>query len=299
MKNIFEHTSALWARYSDYEIKEDKKGTKYIIPVKDAEIKLYNPMKISEQIVIDTVNLGIHLITDKTDKKKYDKLIDHARKYGLMGLMTALPTTAEFITYEKVYFPRNQFIKAESLSTMEYLNYFHPFEKPDFVKNGTESSWSVSNDNTGIALTLALSDRPQAVVMSLQRIYAEPAEWFAQMCADLAFYCIGSFLYYHDYDTLDPTKKELYQKSMLAFGGVSPTYKIALREKNPCIVWDFNSMIQMVQMMFSFILTDEDSSIKLCKNCGKAYIPSRKGTEFCSPKCKNQFHVNKSREKKE
>lgn len=299
MKHIFEHTSASWMSYSDYEIKKDGNETEYITPTHDAKISLYNPMKNCEQIVLDTLNLGLYLITDKKDRNKNDRLIEYAKKYGLMGLMTALPTTAEFITYENVYLPKNHFIKKEMLSTEEYLDYFFPFEKPDFRKNGIESAWTISNDKTGMALALTLNDKPQAVVMCLQKNYAEPVAWFTQMCIDLAFYCSGSFLYYHDYDLLDETQRDLYKQSMLAFDGVAPTYKIALSEKKPCIVWDFNSMIQMVQMMFSFILTDKNSSIQLCKNCGKAYIPSRKGTDFCSQKCKNQFHVNKSREKKD
>ena len=44
MKNLFEHTSSLWARYNDYEIKKDINGTEYIVPKQDAEIKLYSPM---------------------------------------------------------------------------------------------------------------------------------------------------------------------------------------------------------------------------------------------------------------
>ena len=58
MKNLFEHTSSLWARYSDYEIKKNEDGTEYIVPKQDAEIKLYSPMKDAEQLVLDTVNLG-------------------------------------------------------------------------------------------------------------------------------------------------------------------------------------------------------------------------------------------------
>jgi len=36
----------------------------------------------------------------------------------------------------------------------------------------------------------------------------------------------------------------------------------------------------------------------MCKHCKKAFVASRKGNEFCSQKCKNQFNVYKSREKK-
>ena len=40
-----------------------------------------------------------------------------AVKYGLLGLMTALPTTPTFMDYEAVYLPKNHIIKAETMST--------------------------------------------------------------------------------------------------------------------------------------------------------------------------------------
>ena len=131
--------------------------------------------------------------------------------YGFLGFMTALPTTAEFITYESVYLPKNHFIKEESLSTESYLDYFYPFDKMDFHKKGVESSWSVS-DKDGIAIALATGKNPQAVTMSFQKEYAERYDW------------------------LDEQTKNLYRQGMSAFGGISPTYHIALAENAPVIV---------------------------------------------------------------
>ena len=65
--------------------------------------------------------------------------------FGLLGLMTALPTTSEFITYDAVYLPKNHFIKQETLSTEDYLAYFFPFDKISFVKKGQESMWNTDN----------------------------------------------------------------------------------------------------------------------------------------------------------
>ena len=60
----------------------------------------------------------------------------------------------------------------------------------------------------------------------------------------------------------------------------------------------FNSLLLCIQMMFSFMLTDDDSSLKVCKHCGKAFAATRSNMEFCSPQCKNQYNVYKSRAKK-
>ena len=46
--------------------------------------------------------------------------------YGLLELMTALPTTPSFMDYEAVYLPKNHFIKEESMETEDYLALFYP-----------------------------------------------------------------------------------------------------------------------------------------------------------------------------
>lgn len=95
---------------------------------------------------------------------------------------------------------------------------------------------------------------------------------------------------------LSPEQRLLMQQGMEAFGGNAPTYRIALLDK-PTIVWDFHSLILGIQMMFSFMLTDTDNPIRLCKHCSKAFIASRPSAVFCSPQCKNRFNVYKSRKK--
>lgn len=214
----------------------------------------------------------------------------------MLGLMTALPTTPDFITYEAVYLPKNHFIKEESISTEKYLSYFFPFDNIDFRKMGVESSWSTDCVEM-IALIMTMKNKPQAVMMSFQKEYAEPYEWLVEVFRDWAFTFFSSFLYYLDYDRLDENERNLYRQGMAAFGGVAPTYRIELRER-PTIVWDFNSLLLCVQMMFSFMLTDENSSMKVCKHCGKAFVATRPNMEFCSPQCKNQYNVYKSIAKK-
>lgn len=48
----------------------------------------------------------------------------------------------------------------------------------------------------------------------------------------------------------------------------------------------------------AIMLTDENSSLKVCKHCGKVFVATRPNMEFCSPQCKNQYNVYKSRAKK-
>lgn len=59
MKNLFEHTSSPWIRYSSYEYRTAEDGTLYIVVSKDAKPEMYNPMKDAESLVLDAVNIGL------------------------------------------------------------------------------------------------------------------------------------------------------------------------------------------------------------------------------------------------
>lgn len=296
MKSIFEHTNSGWVRYSEYEWKSAEDGTLFLTPTKTAQPYVYNPTKVYQQIVLDAIRIGRMDAQGKSAGEIQEAIREFALKYGLLGLMTALPTTPNFMDYEAVYLPKNHFIREESMSTMDYLTLFFPFDKPDVVKRGVRSLWNIHNDRAMIALAMTMRDEPMAVNMSFQREYAERYDWIKQQFVDIAFTYLTSVIYYEDYDSLHPEQRKLMQQGMEAFGGIAPTYRIALWEK-PTIVWDFHSLILGIQMMFSFMLTDKDTSIRLCKHCAQPFVASRASTVFCSPKCKNKYNVYKSRSK--
>ena len=58
-----------------------------------------------------------------------------------------------------------------------------------------------------------------------------------------------------------------------------------------------NSLLLGIQMMFSFMLVDEDKPLRLCKHCQKVFWSNRANAAFCSARCKNQYNVYKSRGK--
>ena len=296
MKNLFEHTSSTWVRYSEYEWKETEDGTLYLTPTATAQPSIYDPLTEYQRIVLDAIDIGRMGMSKKPDEEIQKAIGQFAVKYGMFGLMTALPTTPSFMDYEAVYLPKNHFIKEETMSTEDYLNLFFPFDKPDVIKRGVESMWNIENDRIMMALAMTMTDKPMAVNMSFQREYAEPYEWMKQQFIDWAFTYVTSMLYYEDYDKMNSETRRFMQDSMAAFGGNVPTYHIALLDK-PTIVWDFHSLLLGIQMMFSFMLTDSEKPIRLCKHCTKAFVASRPSAVFCSPQCKNKYNVYKSRAK--
>ena len=296
MNNMFAQSHSNWVRYDRYEIKTGKDGKRYITPENTAKPDVYNPLKESSEMVLEALNVGMLMMNRSPEDEVEKAILAFVTHYGLLGLMTALPTTPSFMDYEAVYLPKNHFIKEESMATEDYLALFYPFDKLDVVKKGVESSWNVSGDNMMIALTMTFMDEPMAKNMSFQREYAEPYDWVAQQFKDWAFTLTTSILYYNDYDSIDEDTRNLYRKAMAAFGGIAPSYHIELLEK-PTIYWDFHSLLLGIQMMFSFMLVDDAKPLRLCKHCQKVFLGSRANSAFCSARCKNQYNVYKSRGK--
>lgn len=296
MNSIFQKSSSHWVRYDKYELNEAENGKLYVTPAKNAKPEVYDPLKDADAMVLDALNVGLLMMKRADDAEVAVAIMEFVTNYGLLGFMTALPTTPTFMDYEAVYLPKNNFIKEETLSTENYLRNFYPFDMPVIKKRGVESRWDVSGDKEMMALAMTFSDKPMAVNMSLQREYAEPYDWLAAQFKDWAFIFCTSLYYYQDFDKIDEDTKNIYRQAMAAFDGIAPSYHIALLER-PTIVWDFQSLLLGIQMMFSFALTDEQKPLRACKHCQKAFIASRPGAVFCSPRCKNQYNVYKSRGK--
>ncbi len=291
MINIFANTNATWVRYSDYEWKQASDGQFYLLPTPDATPDIYSPIKVSEELVLSAVEIGRALIGRTPAKKIQPMVREFACHYGLLGIMTALPTTADFIVYEKVYFPRNAFIREEAMDTVEYLKYFYPFKMPDFTKRGLESVWNSQDDDDNLIKVLMLTysgkRNPQAMAMSFIRDYGERYEWMAEVFKDWAFTLMTSHIYYDKSDPANEATRKVYQSGMAAFEGNAPTYHLELRDK-PAIVWDFHSLLLNIKLMLDMMMTDEDRPLRLCKQCMKPFFVSETGEEFCSSKCEKR-----------
>ncbi len=179
MKSLFEHTSASWVRYSDYEWKETKNRQLYLLPAKDAIPSPYDPMKEAESIVLAAIEIGMMLFRKRPETEVREAMREFSCKYGLLGIMTALPITAKFIDYEKVYFPYNEIVKTESMETLDYLKLFFPFQMPDIRKKGKASVWneSITSDKYLFPLLMTFHAEPKAMAMSFMRNYGERYDW--------------------------------------------------------------------------------------------------------------------------
>ena len=94
-RRFFEQIDSDWVRYSKYEF-SSAGDAEYLTPTGDSEITVYNPLEVIEAIIADAINIGRGFCNDRTKAGAKDEILDFARKYGLLGFMTALTTNEEF-----------------------------------------------------------------------------------------------------------------------------------------------------------------------------------------------------------
>ena len=287
MKQLFERTSSCWVRYDKYVIRKDAKGVKYITAAPDARPTIIDPLEDAQTMVLDALNAGRLFFGKKASEREQEAgILRFVHRYGLLGFITALPTTPKFMDYEKVYLPKNHFIREEALETEQFLDYFYPFKKPLLRKRGMAYTWEVEGNTDAIALELTFSSEPTAKRMSFQKEYAEPLDWFAKALKDLTFPFITSKYFYEEADTFDADEKKLMAQGVAAFGGIAPTYRIALLDK-PTIVWVFHSLLIGLQMMFSFMMAEDKTPLRMCAHCDTIFVAKRSNQRFCCNKCRN------------
>ena len=105
MNNLFAQSRSHWVRYDRYEIKTGKDGKRYITPEKAAKPDIYNPLKDSSEMVLEALNVGMLMMNRSPEDEVEKAVLAFVTHYGLLGLMTALPTTPSFMDYEAVYLP--------------------------------------------------------------------------------------------------------------------------------------------------------------------------------------------------
>ena len=292
---LFGKAASRWVKYSEYDAQVlDDTGDWYILPTRDAVVSVYDPIENIEDIVIEALNIGQKLMS--TDKEFYNdtrmaaEMCVFAEKFGLMGFMTALPTTPDFMEYDTAYFPKNRHIRKESIPSKEFAKIFFPFSE---LNENPNPNKVYHRDDGSLMVSLAARSKPRAVEMSYQRSYAESIDWLATQFKDWALIFMASILHY---ESKDPLQAELYRKAIAAFDGNVPSFHIELFDK-PVMVWDFHSLMSVINVVLGLLITDDGKPLRACKYCNRAFIAKHAKAEFCKPSCKNKYNVYKSREK--
>jgi hypothetical protein len=297
-KELFGRATARWIKYSEYDEVQTEEGKWYIMPTKDAVPSVYDPIEKAEEMVVEALNIGLKLTSTArefyTDERMRAEICVFAESYGLLGFMTGLPTTTEFMEYESVYLPKNRHIRNESMPSKEYAKLFFPFD--DELNENPNPNRRYIKEDGSIMVSLAARTKPKAVEMAYQQTYAEPADWLFTQFKDWAIIFVGSVLHYELVDTKEAETADLFRQAVAAFDGNVPSFHIELCDK-PVMVWDFHSLMAIIHLVLGLMITDDGQPLRSCKYCNRAFVAKHPKAEYCKPSCKNKHNVYKSRRK--
>lgn len=290
---LFGKASSRWIRYSDYDAVQDAHGEWYVAPSPKSALAVYDPIENAEQMVVDALNIGLRILTTAPDNNLIAaEICVFAEKYGLLGFMTALPTTPEFMNYDTVYLPKNLHIRSESMLSKEYAKIFFPFDEK--LNENPNPNRHYPKDDGSIMVSLAVRNKPKAIEMSYRRSYAEPFDWLYHQFKDWAVLYHAALEHGEE---KDPIEAEFYREVVAAYDGNVPSFHIEIFDKTPVMVWDFHSLMMVIHLVFGLMITDDKQPLRRCKHCFRAFVAKHPKAEFCTHGCKNKYNVYKSRDK--
>lgn len=254
---------SFWAKHKGYRL-GCKNDTAYITPTDVENRWSYNPVKRENEILCDALNLG-KLLTENSDHNAVIR--QFVDKYGLLGILPDITSTT-IHQYDQLVINENIFIPHCVIDTKDFVQYFFPYEEVSVAEN---KKYNIAFQGRDVIYT--------KMFMS-EYHYSEPLMWIEKYM---------KYLYSSMNGDID---------SLLQFNKPRLTYKIDIdNNEQPCLVCEYASLKAVIDFAFAKAITDERKPLRYCKHCGTIFYAKDVRSEFCSPRCRNQFNVYKYRAK--
>lgn len=281
-----------WIRYSDYQYRETSTGELYIVPTEDATFSMYNPFDVAEDLFIDLLKIGDQALKgeNKTQQLKNDILV-FAKKYGLLGFISASVYNRDIIGDEKVLLIANNHItKEKMMDENKYIQLFIPFATAEdlvFKKYKKYVNVVKAEDSPKF-----FGKRPLILDVVFSRFYAEQVNWIIDFAKMLATHFNQLLIYRKSAGHLT--------ENITIMAGQFHAEKIGFtinQLDRTVIAWQFDSLKTAIETIYAFAVTDETILVSRCQHCGNIFIANNLRRKYCSPSCRNCANVQKSRER--
>ncbi len=282
-----------YMRYGNYEGKYKGKE-QYLVPNPNAIINirdLYDMFSKMDSILVDLLNMGRMCLEDDDERTKFASAYFFVKQYGLLGFMVDIPINTDFMLMDEVTLKEDNLISKNCvMKTKDYFELFFPFATND------QMSYTVTNGKVVIESTFYLQEMLQQSSLNDQLIYSnfycEKVDWIVEYAKRM--YSIFKKIFDKQNNAIQEFNIE---EDVIKYYFSGVPYKINMYGKKPEISWQPNSLKQAIDLSFGFMLCSEKNPLKICKHCGKVFYAKNPKAEYCSPQCRNQANVYKSREK--
>lgn len=296
----------LWAKYEKYKIFEFNNEF-YIKPLENSKSSIYNIFDVSNQICVDFLMLGkkAYDYKDKSDvncilmskQKEYQSaVIDFVGKYGLLGILTLRLKNNNIISTGKA-------IIQESDLTQEILP--NDYIKPYFIGNKVINKIDFNNGINldiinlyGINNPIGENDdfeKTEDYKLIFSSEYTEKISEILLLAKNLynIFYLVEKSSW-----TEDSTQKITYEAFAKDFCPTNLSFEFSFSQEKRFLNWNFNSLFQAIELIFSLSETNDRKEIKMCKHCSKPFIAKNIKADYDTISCRNVANVYKNRAKK-
>lgn len=287
-----------WIRYSDYEFKEDRDGKIYIIPTEEAVFSMYNPFDVAEDLLVDLMEIGQEALKEKVQKDDVNKeklihsILIFAKKYGLLGLISASVYNRNIIGDDNVLLIENNHVTKEKIvDGNKYVDWFIPFvEKGDIEIGEYKNRVYLGKREDSPKF---YGKRPVVLDLVFSRFYSEQIDWIIDFAKMIVLH-FNQLLMYRNSSTY-------LTENVTILAGQFHAEKIGFtinQLDKTTIAWEFDSLKTTIETIYAFAVTDENTLLNRCKHCEKIFITNNVRAKYCSPVCRNRANVKKSRSKK-
>ncbi len=282
-----------WIRYSSYEYKEDEKGLVYIIPTEDATFTMYNPFDVAESLLMDLMAIGEEALRDQISEEKLKtSIMIFAKKYGLLGFVSASVYNKNIVGDEHILFIENNLItKEKTMNEDKYIQQFIPFtEDGDVVFKVYKNCIDVVKREDSPKF---YGKRPVVMDLVFSRFYAEQINWIIEFAKMIVSH-FNQLLVYR-------TTASYLTENVTIMAGTFHAEKIGFtinQLDKTTIAWQFDSLKTTIETIYAFAVTDASILLNRCNHCNNVFIANSMREKYCSPSCRNCSNVRKSRNKK-
>ncbi|MTI67006.1 MAG: CGNR zinc finger domain-containing protein, partial [Firmicutes bacterium] len=270
-----------WIRYSDYDIKETSTGDIYITPSGNASFSMYNPFNVAEDLIINLINIGdVALKLEKEMNKKnkeklYNEILIFAKKYGLLGLISASVYNQNIVGDEKVLLIENNHITKEKImDESKYINQFIPFVEDDEITiNKYKNCVDIVKREDSPKF---YGKRPVILDLVFSKFYSEKINWIIDFAKMIAKHFNQLLVYKNTSVNLTENVTIMAGK----FHARKIGFTINQLDKTT-IAWEFDSLKTTIETIYAFAVTDEKIVFNRCKHCKNVFIANNIRSKYC------------------
>ncbi|MDR0979338.1 MAG: hypothetical protein LBL91_05410 [Lachnospiraceae bacterium] len=299
-KNLVTEFSTEWIKYSDYTTKRTNGySDEYIMPAKNAKPIKYTIADVADEMIIDYLNIGKKFEFERFNVK--NAILDFAKKYGLIGIISYLPLNTEYTYSDKVYLSGNDIGMLKEWDLIDYLKQFFPFEfKKKFKATKPEKKFPRLHFPSLSISMIQEETTDSDVFWGANPEFSLPfSKYYAEKIDDIgaiANAVYNKFKASYDYDFNTPYQERSF-KGFDFFKARNITINAKAGESNFSLQWAFNSLALALDTILLVKICDTNQPLRMCKFCNQFFIAENVRAEYCSPQCRNKANVYKSREK--